>query len=60
MYALNVLFCGGFSPKLHTSTLAAILYTFVTQTNPPINKLAIVISLRWQKFMQMGKKASLP
>ena len=34
MYALNVPFCGGFSPTLHTSTLAAILYTFVTQTTP--------------------------
>jgi len=30
------------SPKLHTSSLTAILYTFVTQTTHTINKLAIV------------------
>ena len=32
----------GFSaPKLHTSALTAILYMFVAQTTPTINKLAI-------------------
>jgi len=51
----------GFSaPKLHTSTLAAILYTFVTQNKThPINELAIVTALSWQPLAQIGKKVSL-
>ena len=33
--------------RLQTSALAVILYTFVTQTHPPINELSKVMALGW-------------
>jgi len=46
----------GFSaPKLHTSALTAILYTFVTQTTPT---QAIVTALSRQPLAQTGINAS--
>jgi len=46
----------GFSAyRLQTSALAVILYTFVTQTHPPINRLSIVMALGWWSLTQTRK-----
>jgi len=50
----------GFQPSSFIKVLTAILYMFVTQPHPPINKLAIVMVLSWQPLVQTEEKASLP
>ena len=49
----------GFSAyRLQTSALTVILYTFVTQTHPPISELSIVMALGWWSLTQTGKSFS--
>ena len=58
MHALDLpypQFCRVFSPRLHTNTLVAILYMFMTQTTHTI-ELAIVTALGLQQLVQTGNR----